>query len=155
MDSFTPKQQPESPLKNNPPEYLISLQNHSLERSKFPLPLEITFLSVSAEKSHLFYVSFSSFHQINIFPRKPPSFPSKKKLLFLSLIPKQILTQNVADVLQKTCDLFRKKRPWSSIWCTRTLPFTSPPHSFPKRRQLKYPKTLLNILLEMCWKIFP
>ena len=35
--------------------------------------------------------------------------------------------------------------------------FLAPTHSFPKRCQLKYPKTLLNILLEMIWKvsIFP
>ena len=146
MDSFTPKQQPESPLKNNPPEYLISLQNHSLERSKFPLHLDITFLSVSAEKSHLFYVSFSSFHQINIFPRKPASFPSKKKtLFFLSFFnPKADTHSERCWCFAKNLWSFSQKHPWSSIWCTRILPFTSPPHSFPKRRQPKFPKNPLE-----------
>ena len=103
MDSFTPKQQPESPLKNNPPEYLISLQNHSLERSKFPLPLDITF-SRSRPKNPTFSMFLSPpFTKSISSPENQPRSLPKKKLFFLSLIPKQTLTQNVADVLPCFC----------------------------------------------------
>ena len=81
-------------------------------------------------------------------PQKTSLVPFQKKKPFLSFFnPK-------ADTHSERCWCFAKNL-WSFIWCTRILPFTSPPHSFPKRRQPKFPKTLLNILLEMCWKIFP
>ena len=95
---------------------------------------------------------------------QPRSLPKKKRFsFFLSLIPKQILTQNVADVLPKTCDLFRKNildPPFgvleSFLLPAPLIPFLKDANqNFPKPSWISFLRCVEKISHRPAWFLFP